>query len=265
MTAVNVTVADNLSLGPAQTETYPAASCIDVQSNTLVVTTATADGVYSFSASGEQTLLSPLPPYAETDPLVGLACASDAIYMLSPTALYTVGGGVAPVKVASLGLTPSATKVVVVPTGGTGGAALIVVGDTDIDATSWFTIDTGNDFFVQNINVGVTSLWDLTFSASLNTLVAVSNYKLWTVSATKGTSKSIATIEGAAPAYQFLHLAAVDPTGQYVCYSDYCERAGGRTRVWVEVRASTRAHAHSLTAVPRPTPLPTSRRQPVCL
>lgn len=187
-TAVNVTTRDHIQLG-SLTETFPASSCYDAASKTLVVTCATADGVYAFAKDGTQTLVSPLPAYDETDPLAGLACTSDTVYYLTQTAIYTVGAGVQPSKVADLALTASSVKIAVSPTGGKGGAPLIIVGDTG--AQTWSTIDVGNAFKVSSIKTTISALWDLQYSSYLDTLIAVAGYQLYTVNPNTGATKKV--------------------------------------------------------------------------
>ena len=212
LTGFNRTLADTISLGPLS-DTFPAFSCKDESSQALVATCASADGVYSFDAKGAQTLLSPLPPYDETDPLAGLACAPGAeVFYITSRGLSTVGGGEAPKLQTALSLSLTANKVVVVPTGGTDGAALVVIADTA--SASWTTIDAGDAFAVGAIKTSLTAVWDVAYSAAADKLIALYNYNVYAVDASTGATSKGTTIPGAKPSYQFLRLSAIDPAGQ---------------------------------------------------
>jgi len=240
VTGINVTVATDLTLGKPQTSASPlVASCLDTMTNSLVVSSSAGDGVYSFADDGKgtMTVVSPLPPFTEENPFIGLACTPTAIYYLTNNSLSTVGGGELPQKVTDLDLPETANKVVVVPKGGSGAAPWIVIGDTD--SGTWVTIDVGDSFAVASIKSTITKLSNLHYSPVLDTLVALSGYNLYTVDPFRGTTKNVASIDGASPAYLFLKVNAVDPSGQYFVYFDfYAQRVidltGGYAKV-VEV------------------------------
>ena len=214
-TGVNTSVGTGIKLGQL-TETFPAASCFEALTSQLIVTCATADGVYALTASGSQSLVSPLPAYDDADPLAGLACTDDAIYYMTQTAVFTVGKGAAPVKVADVALSSTAVKVAVIPAGGTGGKPLLIVGDTG--SSTWATLDAGNGFKQGTLRTSIAALWDLQYSALLGKLVAVAGYQLYTVDQSTGATKKVAQIVDGSG---YPKVNAVDPTGRYFAFWDF--------------------------------------------
>jgi hypothetical protein len=137
------------SLGPIKT-TFPAKSTKSAD-GLLVVTAATADGIYTFdTTTGESKQLAPLPAYNDSDPLIGLVTLPDGIYMLTQSALWAVADG-AVTSVATFDALPPVAQVAVAPSAGTGGKPLIYVGDTE--STALYAIDTGDSYSLSAVKV----------------------------------------------------------------------------------------------------------------
>lgn len=147
--AANKTLAP-ASLGATLRTTFPAKSTKSAD-GLLVVTAATADGVYTFdTTSGESNKLAPLPAYNDSDPLIGLVTLPDGIYMLTQNALWSVADG-AVTSVATFDALPPVAQVAVAPAAGTGGKPVIYVGDTE--STALYAIDTGDSYAVSAVKV----------------------------------------------------------------------------------------------------------------
>jgi hypothetical protein len=226
-TGINKTVGPTTVCDGAQGGLSPSFSALDSFTDPsrprLLVAIQTVSSLYAVDLStAEASVVVPMPPYNESDTLLGLSAVGGSLYIVTRSHVYSapVSGG----ALTDLGVPaafPLAAQVTVSPSGGKSGAPLLLIADEG--SRKMWLVDVGNPTAspVPSVQTGVNGPVAAHFSNSTTpggALIEVAAYSIFTTAPATGKSSRIGGVP-AGPGY--IIASGLSPDGGTLFVADF--------------------------------------------
>lgn len=210
VTGINTTIAA-LEVCNQVSTTTPASSVGSAQQNVFYLAVATAPAVYAYNFDGQVIGQYPVPPYNQSNALLGLALIPESsstpgLFMIMQNGLYAVRDD--GLKLLMSYTFPGEGQVASAPDGGNNNGGRIFV--TDFFSANLFVIDL-NTLSVKQLVTSAGRDLDLQYSPLTKQLIELSDYKLYTTDPATGKSIFLLNIPDG-PGYPMVNGLSPDGT-----------------------------------------------------